>query len=408
MTPATSLSASFEERRTSLDLDALPVPAVTLGAGGRVLAVNGAGLELLPADPRGRELDVVLPCGATPLAEGRWRTELTGRDGVPFLVDVHLGPSLAGVRVALMLRVAESALLAESSRHLDAAFELAPIGMAFFNPAGEYVRVNAALCRLLGRTAEDLLGRRDQDVTHPAHRASDVAAAWRILAGEIDCWQTEKRFLLPGGEVVWAIANMTFLRDEEGRALHWLGQFQDITARKELEGRLQRLADEDPLTGLPNRRRFERELESTLALSARNGPPGALLLLDLDGFKAINDLHGHAVGDATLVAIARELRARLRRTDTLVRVGGDEFALLLPHTGEQAARRVALDVEATVRATTLGAGKPTVALSVSVGVAAFGDAEHPSPAELLARADADMYAAKRRTAAGPRSASRSS
>ncbi len=270
--------------------------------------------------------------------------------------------------------------------------------MAFFNPTGHYVRVNAALCRLLGRTAEDLLGRRDQDLTHPAHRASDVAAAWRILAGEIDCWQTEKRFVLADGEVVWAIANMTFLRDEQGRALHWLGQFQDITARKELEARLQRLADEDPLTGLPNRRRFERELEATLALSARHGAPGAVLLLDLDGFKAINDAHGHAVGDAALVAVARGLRERLRGTDTLVRVGGDEFALLRPHTSEEAARRVACEVAAVVRAITLGTGKPMVALAVSVGVAAFGAAEHLPPAELLARADADMYVSKRRTA----------
>jgi PAS domain S-box-containing protein len=337
--PATFPPASSEERRTSFDLGVLPVAAATFDAGGRVLDANAAALALLPTDPRGRKLDVVLPPGRTPRAAEAWRVELTDHDGVPFLVDVHLGPSVTGVRVALVLRVAESALLTESGRHLDAAFELAPIGMAFFNPTGHYVRVNAALCRLLERTAEELLGRRDQEMTHPDDRARDVTAAWRILAGEIDCWQTEKRFLLPDGEMVWAIANMTFLRDGEGRALHWLGQFQDITARKELEGRLQRLADEDPLTGLPNRRRLERELETTLALSARHGAPEALLLLDLDGFKAINDAHGHAVGDVALVAVARGLRTRLRDTDTLVRVGGDEFALLLPHTDEQAARR---------------------------------------------------------------------
>lgn len=113
-----------------------------------------------------------------------------------------------------------------------------------------------------------------------------MAAAWRILSGEIDCWQTEKRFLTPDGREVWAIANMTFLRDDAGHALHWLGQFQDITARKGLEGRLQKLADEDLLTGLPNRWRFERELETTLALSARYGTPGALLVFDFDGFKS--------------------------------------------------------------------------------------------------------------------------
>jgi len=80
-----------------------------------------------------------------------------------------------------------------------------------------------------------LLGHRDQEFTHPEHRASDIAAAWQILSGEIDTWQTEKRFVRPDGSAVWVIANMTFMRDEEGRALTWLGQFQDISDRKETE-----------------------------------------------------------------------------------------------------------------------------------------------------------------------------
>lgn len=134
-------------------------------------------------DPRGRRLQDVVPGGSSASDLRAWRTELADHHGVPCLVDVHRGPASGTGAVALLLRVAEPALLTESSQHLDAAFELAPIGTAFFNPAGEYVRVNSALCRLLDRTAQELLGRRDQDITHPDHRACDVAAlvavAWR-------------------------------------------------------------------------------------------------------------------------------------------------------------------------------------------------------------------------------------
>ena len=123
----------------------------------------------------------------------------------------------------------------EAQRHFDFAFDAAPIGMALFNTDGEYVRVNAALCRLLGRTEAELLGRRDQELTHPDDRESDVEAAWRILRGEIHTWQCEKRFLRPDGSTVWALANLTFLRDETGNPISWMGQFQDVSERKRTE-----------------------------------------------------------------------------------------------------------------------------------------------------------------------------
>jgi PAS domain S-box-containing protein len=126
----------------------------------------------------------------------------------------------------------------EAQRHFDIAFDAAPIGMALFNTDGEYVRVNAALCRLLGRREAELLGRRDQEFTHPDDRQSDVDAAWRILRGEIHAWQCEKRFLRPDGSVVWALANLTFLRDEDGNPISWMGQFQDVSERKRNEKEL--------------------------------------------------------------------------------------------------------------------------------------------------------------------------
>ena len=235
----------------------------------------------------------------------------------------------------------KSVVLEEALRYFDVAFDRSPIGMAVFNTDGEYVRVNAALSALLGRAPEDLLGRRDQELTHPEDRQADLDAAWEILEGRIDTHQTEKRFVRPDGSVVWALANLTFLRDEAGRPLSWVGQFQDVTERHRQEAELRHLADHDPLTGLLNRRSFERALEQHLARVRRYGLQGAILMIDLDGFKAVNDAHGHVTGDALLASAAARLRERLRTSDLLARLGGDEFAALLPAAGREEAEHVA-------------------------------------------------------------------
>ncbi len=165
-------------------------------------------------------------------------------------------------------------LLAESRRGLDAAFEQATIGMAFLDVDGRYVRVNPAHAALLGLGVDELIGVRDMELTHPDDRPSDLAAAWRILDGELDTWTVEKRFVRADGSHAWVIANLTFLRTPEGLPQMWLGVFQDITERKAMESRLQREAEEDPLTGLPNRRRLDAELTRVLSRARREETSG--------------------------------------------------------------------------------------------------------------------------------------
>jgi diguanylate cyclase (GGDEF)-like protein/PAS domain S-box-containing protein len=381
-------------------LDALPDAALVLAADGVVVAANALVSELLRCDTTGDRLGPLLRCRALDDVPDRplrhVRAEVVRRDGVPFVVDVSATMPNDGRRLVFVRKLEAPRLIEESERQLRVAFDTAPIGMAFFNTEGQYLRVNATLCALLGRSEEELLGRRDQEFTHPEHRASDVAAAWRILEGEIDTWQTEKRFMRPDGSAVWVIASLTFLRDDDGRALTWLGQFQDITERKGLEERLRRLADEDPLTGLPNRRGLEGSIRRALDMCERHDLAGALLMIDLDSFKAINDTHGHAVGDAALAAVSQSLRARLRKTDLLARVGGDEFAVLLHATSGDPARVLAAELVRAVRATMLDAELPAISLDASIGVADFGAPPLPTVRELLARADDAMYAAKRR------------
>ena len=185
----------------------------------------------------------------------------------------------------------------------------------------------------------------------------------------------------PDGSVVWTLANLTFLRDDHGRPLCWVGQFQDITE-------LRRLASRDPLTDALNRRAFDAEL----ARCAVAGREATLLVLDLDGFKEINDAHGHHAGDQLLRQLADAIRGRLRRDDILARLGGDEFAVLLPHCDLAEAAHVATDVAALVAAQRFVFDGIERAVTTSIGMARV-DA-HDSPAATLSAADRAMYAAK--------------
>ncbi|HEY8564433.1 MAG TPA: GGDEF domain-containing protein [Beijerinckiaceae bacterium] len=159
---------------------------------------------------------------------------------------------------------------------------------------------------------------------------------------------------------------------------------------------LESLAHEDPLTGLLNRRGFERDLARAVAYRARYGTPAALLLFDLDGFKPINDAHGHQAGDEALKHVAEVLRRNVRASDSIGRLGGDEFALILWHAAEDVAALKASSLLALI-ATPVTLGPARVDLGASVGVTALEKGD--TPAEAIARADRAMYAHKSERAA---------
>lgn len=320
--------------------------------------------------------------------DGIVRVRARRSTGVPFTMAILAATDEAtGDVVCVGREITGGDLLSESQRYLDVAFEMVPLGMALFDTEGRYVRVNDALCRLLDRAPDALIGRRDQEFTHPDDRRSDVDAAWRILNGELDTWQTEKRFVRPDGEVVWAIANLVFLRDADGRPLSWLGQFQDITERRQREDALGHLAVHDELTSIANRRGLIQELTARLAHARRYAEPGAVLVLDLDGFKQINDRDGHPAGDAVLQRIARALRDRLRVTDFIARLGGDEFAVILPHVAADTAQTVGEDLLRVI------CGLESGELGASCGAVLF-DGTSASVEAVLAEADQAMYRAK--------------
>ena len=165
----------------------------------------------------------------------------------------------------------------------------------------------------------------------------------------------------------------------------------DLAAKNEI---LEKLALTDPLTGLANRRAFQEALEAEVARVGRHGRPASLLFLDLDHFKAVNDSHGHAVGDEVLAGFSRVLRRGCRKGDLAARFGGEEFSILLPTTGRFPASLVAERIRKATEALPLGRMHP-VQVTVSIGVASTEELPEPrEAAELLRRADAALYRAK--------------
>jgi len=167
------------------------------------------------------------------------------------------------------------------------------------------------------------------------------------------------------------------------------------TERRHAEEELRHRAEHDPLTGLVNSRRFTEELNRCISYNARYRGEGAVMVLDLDHFKRVNDALGHTAGNELLARVAHLLRARLRETDVVGRWGGDEFTVMLPQTSEEDAVRVATDLRQMIASeAAIVSGGERLALTVSIGVALFGDGDGLEPEQVLRTADAAMYRAK--------------
>lgn len=230
---------------------------------------------------------------------------------------------------------------------------------------------------------------------HPDDLGSAMAALQGCLDGEANTFTSEYRLRCRDGSWKWTLARgVVVSRGNDGRPLRIIGTQSDISERKRMEDELRELATTDALTGLANRRRFiDRIAEEHARLQRSDDLQAAVLMLDLDHFKRVNDRYGHAVGDAMLVHFTDVLRGQLRRFDTAGRLGGEEFAVLLPGASPAAARSFAMRLRRAVESTPLGRNGERIAMTVSIGVAAI-DADDASADSALLRADAALYQAK--------------
>jgi diguanylate cyclase (GGDEF)-like protein/PAS domain S-box-containing protein len=351
------------------------------------LEVSMAG-KLQRRDAFVEEYRIAHPTGGT-------RTLLLRGDFLEAEHDAGLPARMAGTCQDVTDERAARSALQTAEERFRRSFDEALIGMMIIGLDGRYERVNNAFCAIVGYTQEQLADLSGKSITHPADVVAETAAVRSLLDGETSSQVREKRYLDASGRVVWVTINLTLIRDGDGRPVHFIAQVQDITERRSYERRLQHMADHDPLTGLLNRRSFERELNSHVACVQRYGATGAVLIVDLDNFKYFNDTQGHSAGDQLIVRIAQGLQSRLRDSDVLARLGGDEFAVLLPREDVRESQNVAeallkLVGEQTMPAL-IGEHKRVTA---SIGIARFDDGGQVTAEEIMVNADLAMYDAK--------------
>lgn len=257
--------------------------------------------------------------------------------------------------------------------------------------SGRLTRVNAAV-RDLGWTPEEVVGRRLSALyAHPMERHR-LVSAMRAIGGHT---RVEVAVRRRDGSVAWLESRFRRRVDSLGRFVGVEGIARDVTERRRAEDSLRRAAGRDPLTGLPNRDRALKRLDRAAARARRRGERLAVLFIDLDGFKPVNDTHGHAAGDAVLRIVAERVAQAVRETDTAARLGGDEFMVLLendptPELAAWVADRILADLAAPYEVD--GVGMTT--LSASIGIALLPD-HTEDPQQLVHLADQAMYAAKR-------------
>jgi len=301
----------------------------------------------------------------------------------------------AGIFAIVAWRLNEEARneLGESLSRLEATLESTADGILVVDREGRIVSSNAEFARMWRIPAEVLeTGDDDRALRYVTDQLADPDAFAAKVRDLYDNPEAESYDVLEfrDGRVFERYSRPQRVR---GRAVGRVWSFHDATERRRFEEELQHLADHDALTGLFNRRRFEEELERELSRAVRYREAGAVLMLDVDNFKYVNDTLGHAAGDQIVASVAGLLRGRLRETDTVARLGGDEFALLLPRVDRAQADRVAADVLEAIRDHGIVVAGRSVHVTASIGVALF-DAVRQTAGEVLAASDLAMYEAK--------------
>lgn len=279
------------------------------------------------------------------------------------------------------------------------AFEHAPIGVALIDLADEAampMEVNRAMTAITGFEPQELLSMGLDAIISGPDRDDDRRRRAQLISGETDSYSAETRCIHAGGHQIWCQLSVSIAPGSDGEAPYGVLQMQDISERRRFEQRLRYLADHDSLTGLVNRRRFRSELEQHVAFSARYGGQGAVLIVDIDGFKEVNDSLGHQAGDSLLRQVATTLSERVRDTDLVARLSGDEFAVLMPQADEPGALQLGEDLRTEIaeRTAAQAAQEQTGSVTVSVGIALFGGGHQTEAESALAAADLALYRAK--------------
>ena len=386
---------------------------IATDVGGMVGLANPAAEALLGAGelPGRRAAEVVRledPASGAPLplspdgARPRTGTAmLVAGDGKRIPVDYSAGSicdeneHLAGTAIVLhdiRERVAAELRLAQSEQRFRGAFDNAPLGLALVDRGNRFVRVNRALCRLLGAEQAELVGADQAAFGEDGDNAIEREYRQDLLNGRSEAVQYERRYRTHDGRVLWALVSAT-LMPANHEPQHFLIQINDLTQRKRAEEELAHLAHHDTLTGAANRSLLNEEAEHEIAVARRRGSRLAVVFIDIDYFKHINDSFGHETGDVVLKETAARLSRSVREIDIVGRMGGDEFVVVLSEVNDAA------DVLALSEKLRAECGKAipfdghVVQIGISMGVSLFPD-DGQDFRTLLRFADSALYQAK--------------
>jgi len=334
-----------------------------------------------------------------------WRGEIVNRtkDGASITEFMSISPvagrdDLPEKFIAIKHDVSERKRLEEvnalNQAELEAIFDSAGVGIALLDLWGHFIKVNDFWLSMLGYSREEASALSNKDITHDDDVMETQQLFTTLARGEISHHEIDKRFVRSGGRVFWGHLSMTPVKDESGYIRAIIAIVQDINNRKLLEEKLESMAHYDALTGLPNRALFFDRLGQSISQTRRSQGQFALMFVDLDRFKAVNDTFGHDTGDALLKAVAEHLLDCVRDSDTVARMGGDEFTLILRNLhGLQDAAAIAEKILAALSPPFHLLGH-ACCIGASIGIVLYP--QHGNNAEeLLSQADNAMYAVKK-------------
>jgi len=310
----------------------------------------------------------------------------------PILRDGNRLEGILGMVTDITARVKAEENLRASERLFRSLFNESPAGQILSSSDRKIVAVNRAFCEMTGYTESEILQQGWDAITPPDDQGGIFASFERLWSGELNAMQMERRYLRKDGSLLWGQVSVARVPDDSGRARYVIDQVQNISDRKQAQQALEHQALHDALTGLPNRVLARDRLDQAILLARRQQTRVALLIIDLDHFKEVNDTFGHQAGDQLLRQVGERFMAELRETDTVARLGGDEFAIVLLAADAAAAGLVAGKLLAALERPFIVEGQ-ALDVGASIGIAVYPD--HADTADsLLRRADIAMYVAK--------------
>lgn len=360
--------------------------------------------EVMGKNPR------VLQSGYTPksihqslwskLSDGMpWMGEFINRrkNGELYNEEAHISPvktdnGETSHFVAVKLDVTERRQIEEKLHQAARVFSEAHEGISICDANGLFIDVNPTFCEITGYSRDEVIGKNPRILSSGKQSPEFYSEMWRAIISQ-GHWQGEVWNRRKNGEFYAERLTISVVRNDAGQIVNYIGLFSDITLTKQQQQSLELLAHYDPLTQLPNRTLFADRFNQAIARCKRDGSMLAICYLDLDGFKPVNDTHGHNVGDRLLIEVAERIRSVVREEDTVSRQGGDEFVLLLGNLHSMAQVDVTMNRLHQAIAQPFQVDEKAITIGASSGVVVYPN-NNADPDTLLRYADQAMYQAK--------------